>query len=89
MAKDAEVESGTSSITRLAKNLPLDMVEDIEVESRTSSTTRLAENLTWDMAEDAEVGGNGDGDDNETVEKIIFQEVKRTYRVSYLPTLQR
>ena len=42
-----------------------------------------------DMAEDAEVGGNGDGGDNETVEKITFQEVERTYGVSYLPTLRK
>ena len=34
-----------------------------------TTTTRLAENLPSDMAGDAEVGGNGDSDDNETVER--------------------
>ena len=41
------------------------------------------------MAEDAKIDGNGDGGNDETIEKITFQEVKRTYGVSYLPTLQR
>ena len=31
MAEDAEVESGTSSTTRSAENLPLNMAEDAEV----------------------------------------------------------
>ena len=67
------------------------MAEDAEVGSGTSSTTRSAENssASVDMAENAEVGGNGDGGDDETVEKITFQEVERTYGVSYLPTLRR
>ena len=67
------------------------MAEDAEVDSGTSSTTRSAENLSAlvDMAEDAEIGGNGDGGDDETVKKITLQEVKQTYRVSYLPTLRR
>ena len=30
-AEDAKIRSGTSSITRLAKNLPLDIAEDAEV----------------------------------------------------------
>ena len=66
------------------------MAEHAEVGSGTSFTTKLAKNLSAsvDMAEDAEVGGNGDGGDDETVEKITFQEVERTYRVSYLPTFQ-
>ena len=69
----------------------MDGAEDAEVGSGTSSTTRSAENssASVDMAEDAEVGGNGDGGDDKTVEKITFQEVERTYRVSYFPTLQR
>ena len=67
----------------------MDGAEDAEVGSGTSSTTRSAENSPSDMAEDAEVGGNGDGGDDETVEKITFQEVERTYGVSYLPTLRR
>ena len=67
------------------------MAEDAEVGSRTSSTIRLAENssATVDMAEDAEVGGNDDSSDDETVKKITFQEVKRTYGISYLPTLRK
>ena len=67
------------------------MAENAEVDSKTSSTTRSAKNLSAsvDMTENAEVGGNGDGGDDETVKKITFQEVKWTYGVSYLPTLQR
>ena len=47
-----------------------DMAEDAEVDSGTSSTTRSAENSLSDMAEDAEVDDNGDGGDNETVERL-------------------
>ena len=67
------------------------MAEDAEVGSATSSTTRLAKNssASVDIAEDAEVGGNGDSADDETVEKITFQEVERIYELSYFPTLRR
>ena len=79
--------------TQSAKNSPssMDRAEDAEVGSGTSSTTRSAENLpaSVDMAKDAEVGGNGDGGDDETVKKITFQKVERTYGVSYLPILRR
>ena len=54
----------------------------IDVSSRAmlrTTITRLAENLPLDMAEDAEVSGNGDSGDDETVEKITFQRVERTY----------
>ena len=68
----------------------MDRAENAEVGSGTS-ITRSAENLSAsvDMGEDAKVGGNGDGGDNETVEKITFQEVERTYGVSYLPMLRK
>ena len=44
-----------------------------EVGSRTSSTTRSAKNSPLDMAEDAEVDGNGNGSDDEMVEKSPFR----------------
>ena len=50
------------------------MAEDAKVGSVTSSTTRLAENSPLDMAENAEIGGNGNGGDDETVEKSSFRE---------------
>ena len=80
-----------TTLTQSAENSPSDMAEDAKVGSGTSSTTRSAKNssASVNMAEDAEVVGNGDGGDNEIVEKITFQEFERTYRVSYLPTLQR
>ena len=45
------------------------MAEDVEVKSKTSSTARSAKNSLSDMAENAEVCGNGDGGDNEMVER--------------------
>ena len=68
----------------------MNRAQNAEIGRRTRSTTRLAKNLLLNMAEDAKVGGNGDGGDDETVKKITsFQEAKRTYKVSYLPTLQK
>ena len=80
--------------TRSAENLLLsiDRAKYNKVGSGTSCTTRSAENLSAsvDMAEDAEVGGNGDGGDDETVEKSpFFQKAKRIYGVSYLLMLRR
>ena len=48
------------------------MFEDAGVGSGTSSITRLAKNSPLNIAEEAEVGGNSDGGDDETVEKITF-----------------
>ena len=41
-----------------------------------SSTTRSAKNLPLDIVKDIEVDGNSDGNNNETVKKITFKEVK-------------
>ena len=67
----------------------MDGAEDAEVGSGTSSTTRSAENssASVDMAEDAEVGGNGDGGDNETVERSpLFK--KSSGPIGYLTSLR-
>ena len=62
-----------TTLTQSAENSPssIDRAEDAEVGSGTSSTTRLAENSSASvyMAEDAKVGGNGDGGDDEMVER--------------------
>ena len=65
------------------------MAEDAEVGSRTSSTTRSAENLSAsvDIAEDAEVGGNGDGGDDETVERSPLSK-KSSGPMGYLTSLR-
>ena len=75
--------------TRSAENLPLSMnrAEDTEVGSRTSSTTRLAENSPLNMPEDIEVGGNGDGGDDETVEKSLLS-TKSNKPIEYLTSLR-
>ena len=72
--------------TQLAQNLPLDMAEDIEVGSKTSSITRSAKNLPSDMAEDAELGGNGNGGDDETVQRSPFRKWSRPTK--YLTSLR-
>ena len=58
-----------TTITRSAKDSPLDMAEDAEVGSGTSSTIWSAKNLPSDIAEDAEIGGNDHGGDVETVKR--------------------
>ena len=50
----------------------MDGTENFEVGSWTSSITRLAENPLLNMAKDAEVGGNGDGDNDETVKRSLL-----------------
>ena len=47
----------------------MDGAENAEVRSETSFTTRSTEISLLDMAEDAEFGGNGDGGNDETVER--------------------
>ena len=63
----------------------MDRAEDAEVGSGTSSITRLAKNLSLYMAEDTEVGGNGDGDDDETVERSPSKKLSRP--TGYLTSL--
>ena len=61
------------------------MAEDAEIGSGTSSITRSAENLPSDMAEDAEVGGNSNGDNDETVKRSFFRKLSRP--TEYLTSL--
>ena len=63
------------------------MAEDAEIRSGTSSTTRSAENSPSDMAEDAEVGGNGDGGNDETVERSPLSK-KPNVSTGYLTSLR-
>ena len=73
--------------TQSAENSPLDMAEDAEGGNGTSSTTRSAQNLPLNMVEDVEVGGNGDGSNNETVEKLpLSKKPKRP--TGYLTSLR-
>ena len=52
-----------------------DIAEDVEVGNRTSFTTRLAKILPSDMLEDADIGGNDNGGDNKTVERLSFKKL--------------
>ena len=60
------------TLTQSAKNLLLDIAEDAMVRNGTSSTTKSAKNLSLNIAEDVEVGGNGNGGDDETVERSFL-----------------
>ena len=62
------------------------MAENAEFESGTSSTTRSAKNSPLNMAENAEVGGNGDGGDDEMVERSPFS--KSSGPMGYLTSLR-
>ena len=73
--------------TQSAENSPSDMADDAEVGSGTSSTTRSAKNSPLDMAEDAEVGGNGNGGDDETVERSPLSK-KPNVSTGYLTSIR-
>ena len=51
------------------------MAENAEVGNGISSITRSAKNLPADMAKDAEVDGNGNGNNDEIVEKLPFKKL--------------
>ena len=62
------------------------MAEDAKIGSKTSSITRLAKNLPLDMAEDAKVGGNSNGNNDETVKKSPLSK-KRNVPIGYFTSL--
>ena len=81
MLRMSSIQSAKNSL------LSMDGAEDAEVRSGMSSTTRSVKNSPSDMAEDAEVGGNGDGDDDETVERSLLSK-KPNGPIEYLTSLR-
>ena len=82
---DLDAQNDHNQISRELVSVK-DMAEDAEVGSGISSTTRSAENSPSDMAEDAEVGGNGNGGDDETVERSPSK--KPNVPIGYLTSLR-
>ena len=76
-------------LNQSAENFPssTDGANNAEVGSGISSTTRSDENLPSNMAKDAEVGGNGDGSDDETVERSPLSK-KLNGSIGYLTSLR-
>ena len=55
------------------------MIENAKVGSRISSTPKSTRNLLLDITEDAEIGGNGDDNDDKTVQSSLFYKKSNVY----------
>ena len=62
------------------------MTEDAEVGSKMTSTTKSAKNLPLHIAEDAEISDNGNGGNNEMVERSPSR--KPSKFIEYLASLR-